>query len=198
MKSIAFILGTAAAAFCTTVDAESLRCNGDLAGIGDSKASVLYKCGQPFFVESYCRSSSSRLCTSGREHWPRSRTVTGSNEGVPSAVRRVLRFAPRGLAFDPPIGSDSPRLAPVEGEQCRARKRPRRLTARHQPGNEGLTAVFQSPSMPIYVTFLSLRVTILPHAFASVVCCRKACSGVSYAVLPRARVAAPLRRNTCL
>lgn len=31
------------------------RCNGDLADIGDAKASVLMKCGQPFFAESFCK-----------------------------------------------------------------------------------------------------------------------------------------------
>jgi hypothetical protein len=55
MKTIAFILSAAAAAFCTSVSAEAFRCNGDLAALGESKSSVLYKCGQPYFVESYCR-----------------------------------------------------------------------------------------------------------------------------------------------
>jgi len=56
MKNITFILCAAAALFCATARADALRCDGDLAQIGDDKASVLYKCGQPFFVESYCRS----------------------------------------------------------------------------------------------------------------------------------------------
>ena len=43
MKSIAFVLGVVALMFCTTSHAESLRCNGDLAQIGDSKASVIQK-----------------------------------------------------------------------------------------------------------------------------------------------------------
>ena len=55
MKNITFILGIAAASFCTPIHAESLRCNGDLAQIGEYKASILYKCGEPFFAESYCR-----------------------------------------------------------------------------------------------------------------------------------------------
>jgi hypothetical protein len=55
MKSIAFVIGVAALAFCTTSHAESLRCNGDLAQIGDSKASVIQKCGLPFFTESFCK-----------------------------------------------------------------------------------------------------------------------------------------------
>ena len=34
--------------------AESLRCNGRSAGEGDSRLSVLYKCGQPLLRDSYC------------------------------------------------------------------------------------------------------------------------------------------------
>jgi hypothetical protein len=35
-------------------NAESLRCNGHSAGEGDSRLSVLYKCGQPLLKDSYC------------------------------------------------------------------------------------------------------------------------------------------------
>jgi len=34
--------------------AESLRCNGNIAAEGDSRLSVLYKCGQPALADSYC------------------------------------------------------------------------------------------------------------------------------------------------
>jgi len=34
--------------------AESLRCNGYSASEGDSKISVLYKCGQPLLKDNYC------------------------------------------------------------------------------------------------------------------------------------------------
>jgi hypothetical protein len=34
--------------------AESLQCNGYIAGEGDSKLSVLYKCGQPLLKDSNC------------------------------------------------------------------------------------------------------------------------------------------------
>jgi hypothetical protein len=34
--------------------AETLRCNGNLAVEGDSRLSVLYKCGQPLLKDSYC------------------------------------------------------------------------------------------------------------------------------------------------
>ena len=34
--------------------AESLRCNGQIASEGDSRVSVLYKCGQPLLRDSFC------------------------------------------------------------------------------------------------------------------------------------------------
>lgn len=34
--------------------AQSLRCGGDLVKIGDSKASVLQKCGEPALKDSFC------------------------------------------------------------------------------------------------------------------------------------------------
>ena len=34
--------------------AESLRCNGQIASEGDSRLSVLYKCGQPLLADQYC------------------------------------------------------------------------------------------------------------------------------------------------
>jgi len=34
--------------------AESLRCSGGIAGEGDSRLSLVYKCGQPLLKETYC------------------------------------------------------------------------------------------------------------------------------------------------
>jgi len=36
------------------VNAEVLRCNGHFAQEGDSRLSVLYKCGQPLLADRYC------------------------------------------------------------------------------------------------------------------------------------------------
>jgi hypothetical protein len=36
------------------VQAESLRCDGQLATVGDSKAAIINKCGEPQFKESFC------------------------------------------------------------------------------------------------------------------------------------------------
>ncbi|MGZ5271535.1 MAG: DUF2845 domain-containing protein [Ramlibacter sp.] len=37
-----------------SADADSLRCTGGIVAEGDSRISVLYKCGQPVLADSYC------------------------------------------------------------------------------------------------------------------------------------------------
>ncbi len=39
---------------CLPAHAESLRCSGGIAAEGDSKISVVYKCGQPLLQDSFC------------------------------------------------------------------------------------------------------------------------------------------------
>ena len=39
---------------CFPASAESLQCNGHIAAEGDSRLSVLYKCGQPLLKDSTC------------------------------------------------------------------------------------------------------------------------------------------------
>jgi hypothetical protein len=39
---------------CVPASAESLRCAGGIAAEGDSRLSVVYKCGQPLLKDSYC------------------------------------------------------------------------------------------------------------------------------------------------
>ena len=56
MKFVAFVAWAAAFSCCTPAHAQgSLRCDGDLAQIRDSKAVMLQKCGEPFFTESFCK-----------------------------------------------------------------------------------------------------------------------------------------------
>ena len=47
-------LTVAALAYLPSANSESLRCNGASASEGDSKLSVLYKCGQPVLADSFC------------------------------------------------------------------------------------------------------------------------------------------------
>ena len=46
----AIMIATAA----TVANAESLRCNGQSVSEGDSRLSLLYKCGQPLLADAYC------------------------------------------------------------------------------------------------------------------------------------------------
>ena len=39
---------------CAPARAESLRCNGTIASEGESRLSVLYKCGEPLLKDTYC------------------------------------------------------------------------------------------------------------------------------------------------
>ena len=58
MKLFCPALGATALAFfivSIAAHAESLRCDGDLAQIRDSKATVLAKCGEPMLKDSFCK-----------------------------------------------------------------------------------------------------------------------------------------------
>lgn len=48
-------LGAAAWALAGAASAESLRCNGEIASTGDSKISVMHKCGEPMLKDSFCK-----------------------------------------------------------------------------------------------------------------------------------------------
>lgn len=53
---LAFLLALPLALVSAPAHAESLRCNGHSASEGDSRLSVLYKCGQPLAKDNYCAS----------------------------------------------------------------------------------------------------------------------------------------------
>lgn len=48
------LLLTSIMIFSQQAAAESLRCNGDIVSIGDSKADVTLKCGAPSMTDSFC------------------------------------------------------------------------------------------------------------------------------------------------
>ena len=56
MRQVVSVVLFAVCAFlpCTAVRAESLRCNGQTANEGDSRLSLIYKCGEPLLKDSYC------------------------------------------------------------------------------------------------------------------------------------------------
>lgn len=52
---------TVAAALSSGASAQSLRCKGDFAEIGNSKGTVLQKCGEPVLKDSFCKPSQSTI-----------------------------------------------------------------------------------------------------------------------------------------
>lgn len=52
---IALAASACAASLSLPASAQSLRCKGDLANVGDSKASVLVKCGEPVLKDAFCK-----------------------------------------------------------------------------------------------------------------------------------------------
>jgi len=51
----------------TQVNAESLRCNGDIVDIEDTKAEVIQKCGNPEMTDSFCEKSYKNIIRSNGE-----------------------------------------------------------------------------------------------------------------------------------
>lgn len=58
MNTPAAVFCAAVALHCLTINpaqAQPMRCKNDLAQVGDGKASVLQKCGEPVFKDSFCK-----------------------------------------------------------------------------------------------------------------------------------------------
>lgn len=53
--ALRFAAGTGAMVIASAASAESLRCNGEIASTGDSKISVMQKCGEPMLKDSFCK-----------------------------------------------------------------------------------------------------------------------------------------------
>jgi Protein of unknown function (DUF2845) len=55
MKTLfSFSLALGLFAMAGSTQAQSLRCKGDFASIGDNKASILQKCGEPMLRDTFC------------------------------------------------------------------------------------------------------------------------------------------------
>ena len=53
-----------ASSFFTGASAQSLRCKGDLAQIGNSKGTVLQKCGEPVMKDTFCKPAQDTVSSS--------------------------------------------------------------------------------------------------------------------------------------
>ena len=50
-----FVAGTSLLLLSTAACSESLRCNGQIASVGDSRISVFQKCGEPALRDTFCK-----------------------------------------------------------------------------------------------------------------------------------------------
>ena len=55
VRTAAVILGFLTSSVFTGASAQSLRCKGDLAQIGNSKGTILQKCGEPVMKDNFCK-----------------------------------------------------------------------------------------------------------------------------------------------
>jgi len=55
LRAAAVTLAFLASSAFTGASAQSLRCKGDLAQIGNSKSTILQKCGEPVMKDSFCK-----------------------------------------------------------------------------------------------------------------------------------------------
>ncbi|CAN7146676.1 DUF2845 domain-containing protein [Polaromonas sp. LjRoot131] len=55
VRGATVILAFLASSLFTSASAQSLRCKGDLAQIGNSKGTILQKCGEPVMKDSFCK-----------------------------------------------------------------------------------------------------------------------------------------------
>jgi hypothetical protein len=63
VRTAAVIFAFLASSFSTGASAQSLRCKGDLAQIGNSKGTILQKCGEPVMKDTFCKPTQSTAST---------------------------------------------------------------------------------------------------------------------------------------
>jgi hypothetical protein len=63
VRTVAVIFVFLASSFSTSASAQSLRCKGDLAQIGNSKGTILQKCGEPVMKDTFCKPVQSTAST---------------------------------------------------------------------------------------------------------------------------------------
>jgi hypothetical protein len=63
IRTAVVIFAFLASSLFTGASAQSLRCKGDLAQIGNSKGTILQKCGEPVLKDSFCKPTQSTTST---------------------------------------------------------------------------------------------------------------------------------------
>ena len=78
VRAAAVILAFLASSAFTGASAQSLRCKGDLAQIGNSKGTILQKCGEPVMKDSFCKPVQETVSSSVPVTTPTVPTTSGS------------------------------------------------------------------------------------------------------------------------
>ena len=64
VRTAVVMLAFLASSFFTGASAQSLRCKGDLAQIGNSKGTILQKCGEPVMKDTFCKPAQDTVSSS--------------------------------------------------------------------------------------------------------------------------------------
>ena len=80
LRPLLWTLAAALSAPSAFASTQTFRCKNDLVSVGDSKASVLQKCGEPVVKDSFCKPVEAATTTSGS---PKNATVVSVNACQP-------------------------------------------------------------------------------------------------------------------
>lgn len=87
LRTAAVIFAFLTSSFLTGASAQSLRCKGDLAQIGNSKGTILQKCGEPVMKDTFCKPTKSTTSTTAPMVTPTAPvTTTGNSAGVTTNI----------------------------------------------------------------------------------------------------------------
>lgn len=64
VRTAVVVFGFLASSLFTGASAQSLRCKGDLAQIGNSKGTILQKCGEPVMKDTFCKPTQDTVSSS--------------------------------------------------------------------------------------------------------------------------------------
>lgn len=86
-RTAAMIFAFLASSFLSGASAQSLRCKGDLAQIGNSKGTILQKCGEPVMKDTFCKPTQGTASTTTPMVTPAAPAGTaGNSAGVTTNI----------------------------------------------------------------------------------------------------------------
>jgi hypothetical protein len=86
-RTASVIFAFLVSSFFTGASAQSLRCKGDLAQIGNSKGTILQKCGEPVMKDTFCKPTQGTASTTTPMVTPAApATTTGNSASVTTNI----------------------------------------------------------------------------------------------------------------